>query len=264
MPKPLPPLDRAALLLDLDGTLLEIAPKPDLVSVPPGLCQVLCDLRDRLGGALAIISGRPVAAVDALLPGVAFAVAGEHGAAFRFGPTEELERIPLPKAPAEWLTEAERLAARYPGAFVERKAAGFVVHYRLAPAAEGPMTEALARLVGAAADRFRLVPGRKALEVRPIGADKGHAVRLLMARGPFRGRQPIFIGDERTDEDGIAAAEALGGVGLFVPAVFGCPEAVRNWLARLLDLGNATPLPWPERMEACRPTDDLAGERAEP
>ncbi len=260
MPKPLPPLNRAALLLDLDGTLLEIAPKPDLVSVPAGLAQVLRNLRDRLGGALAIISGRPVAAVDTLLPGVAFAVAGEHGAAFRFGPTEELERIPLPQAPPEWLAEAERLVARYPGAFVERKAAGFVVHYRLAPAAEAPMAEALSHLVAAAADRFCLVPGRKALEVRPIGADKGHAVRLLMARVPFRGRQPIFIGDDVTDKDGIAAAEALGGAGLFVPAVFGTPEGVRNWLGRLLDFGATTPLPWPERIKGDRTSDDLAGE----
>src|ERR1700735_1339403 len=91
-----PPLERAALLLDLDGTLLDIAPAPDEVVVPPGLLDVLHALRRLLGDALAVVTGRPVETIDALLGDAVFAVAGEHGGAIRHAPGAELERPPLP------------------------------------------------------------------------------------------------------------------------------------------------------------------------
>ena len=102
---------RAALLLDLDGTLLDIAPTPDSVVVPPDLPVNLLRVRDQLSDALAIISGRPVAQVDALLPGVAYAVAGEHGGALRPAPGADEEHVPVPPVPQEWLDAAEALSA---------------------------------------------------------------------------------------------------------------------------------------------------------
>jgi trehalose 6-phosphate phosphatase len=226
---PLPPIARAALLLDLDGTLLDIAPTPDAVVVPPDLIASLRALRGRLDGALAIISGRPVEQVEALLPDTAPAIAGEHGGAIRHAPGEVLERIDLPTPPEAWFAAGARIAAAHPGAALERKAHGFVLHYRAAPALGPALGEALAALVEGS-DRFVAVPARKAWELRPRDADKGIAVEALMRRAPFVGRVPVFIGDDVTDEDGMAAARRLGGVGLRVADAFGSPAAVRAWL----------------------------------
>jgi len=221
---------QAALLLDLDGTLIELAATPDAVVVPPGLPALLCRVRDRRGGALAIVSGRPVAAVEALLPGVATAVAGEHGGAIRFAPGAALVRIALPDVPAAWAEAGERAVAQHPGALFERKPRGFALHYRLAPAARDALGEAARAIVGDATSH-RVMAGHMVWEVRPSGADKGTAVRALMARAPFAGRVPVYIGDDVTDEDGIAAAIALGGLGLRVAETFGSPAGVRAWLA---------------------------------
>ncbi len=223
---------RAALLLDLDGTLLDIAPTPDAVRVPAGLAETLSRLRTRLGGALAIITGRPVAQVDALLPGVAFAVAGEHGGALRFGFDAPEERVPLPAVPDAWLTGAAALVAAHPGTLLEEKARGFALHYRLAPEAGGALERGLRALLGEQATH-RLLPAHMAFEVKPRGADKGTAVNALLARPPFAGRLPIFVGDDVTDEDAIRATRSRGGIGLRVAEAFGDPAGVRAWLARL-------------------------------
>ena len=231
MEQRLPALSRTALLLDLDGTLLDIAPTPDSVVVPDGFLPVLAALRDRLDGALAVISGRPVAQVDSLLCGIPTAVAGEHGGALRPAPAAPLERLDLPTAPPAWYAAAERMAAAHPGALLERKARGFVLHYRLAPTAGPALHDALATLVAPGEKNFLLMPAHMAWEIRPRGADKGSAVRRLMERAPFAARLPVFIGDDVTDEDAITAAQALGGVGLRVPETFFDPPGLRAWLA---------------------------------
>ena len=231
-PPHLPPFSRSALLLDLDGTLLDLAPTPDAVVVPPGLSATLERLRDGLGGALAVITGRPVEQIDALLPGVVPVVAGEHGGALRAGPGAPVTRPDLPDPPPDWLAAAEAFVAAHSGTLLERKARGFVVHYRQAPAS-GPAAGAhLAALVDTRPADFQLVAAHMAWEVRPRGADKGVAVAAVMALPGFAGRLPIFIGDDVTDQDGMAAARRLGGAGLFVPDVFGAPAGVRDWLAR--------------------------------
>jgi len=227
----LPAFANTALLLDLDGTLLDFAPAPDLVIVPPALPDDLRLLRDALGGALAIISGRPVAQVDGLLPGVATAVAGEHGAALRPLPGAALERADLPQAPDEWRARAAELAASRPGAMLERKARGFVLHYRNAPHAGAALEAGLRALLEQDA-RFELMPAAMAWEIRPRGVDKGVALRQMMARPPFAGRLPLFIGDDVTDEDAIRAAQTMGGEGLLVADAFGGPPDVRAWLGR--------------------------------
>ncbi len=227
----MPPFARSALLLDLDGTLLELALTPQAVVVPPELPETLARLRDALGGALAVITGRPVEQIDALLPGVVPVVAGEHGGALRPAPDAAVVRPDLPAAPADWVATAEALVAAHPGSLLERKARGFVVHYRLAPSAGATVQAALAELVQTQPDAFLLVAAHMAWEIRPRGADKGVAVAKIMALPGFAGRLPIFIGDDVTDEDGMAVARQLGGAGLFVPDVFGDPAGVRGWLA---------------------------------
>lgn len=236
---PLPHLDRAALLLDLDGTLLDIAPTPDAVVVPPGLLAALHALRVRLGGALAVISGRPIEAIDRLLDAAPHAVAGEHGGAVRHAPGEAIERPELPAPPGAWLAAAERLAAAHPGVLLERKAKGFGLHFRAVPSAGPALREALSGLL-ADCRAFQLLSAHMLWEVRPAGVDKGGAVRALMRRAPFSGRLPVFIGDDVTDEDAIAAAEAMGGVGLRVAEAFGDAACVRAWLAATASAGR-----WP-------------------
>jgi trehalose 6-phosphate phosphatase len=224
--------DRAALLSDLDGTLIDIAATPEAVIVPPTLPPLLRALRDRLGGALAVVTGRPVEAVEALLPGVATAIAGEHGGAIRFAPGGPLTRVDLPALPDVWLAEAERAAAAHPGALFERKARGFALHYRQAPDAREALERAVHAIIGGT-NTHRVLAGHMVWEVRPCGADKGTAVRALMAHPPFAGRVPVYIGDDVTDEDGIREAQAVGGIGLRVQEAFGDAAGVRGWLAGL-------------------------------
>ena len=225
----LPKFARAALLLDVDGTLLDFAPTPESVVVPPGLLATLRRIRRALGDALGVISGRAIEPVDRLLGDAPYAVAGEHGGAIRYAPGGPIERPALPAAPAAWVEAAEQAAAAHPGARVETKARGFVLHYRGAPQA-GPDFGALLRGLLAGSAAFELLNGNMAWEVRPRGADKGTALAALMARAPFAGRLPVFIGDDVTDHDAIRMARAMGGAGLLVADAFGDPTGVRAWL----------------------------------
>lgn len=233
---PLPPFARSALLLDVDGTLLDFAPTPESVIVPPDLLASLGRIKAALGGALGVISGREIAQVDRLLDAAPHAVAGEHGGAIRHAPDAPVERPPLPTAPAAWLDRAEQSVAAHPGTRLERKTRGFVLHYRGAPEA-GPAFGALLRGLVAESPAFELLDGNMAWEIRPRGADKGAAVAALMARPPFAGRLPVFIGDDVTDHDGIRMARAMGGAGLLVADVFANPAGVRAWLARVAEDG---------------------------
>ena len=230
---PLPELGRIALLLDLDGTLLDIAPAPDLVVVPPGLIDTLRILRERLGGALAVITGRPIETIDRLLRDAPYAVAGEHGGAVRHAPDEPVERARQVAPSDEMLDKAERLARAHPGALLEVKASGFTMHYRAVPDAAVELLAGLEALLRGSTE-FELLSGKMMWEVRPHGVDKGNAVRALMERAPFAGRMPVFIGDDVTDEAAIEAAEAMGGVGLRVLEAFGEPADVRAWLKSLV------------------------------
>ena len=227
----LPPIARAAFLLDIDGTLLDFAPAPDLVVVPTGLPPSLRALGARLGGAMGLISGRPVAEIDALFPGLGHAVAGEHGAALRPAPGAAPVRADLPMPPPLWRARAAALVAAHPGTLLEDKSRGFVLHFRRVPEAGPVLHDTIAPLVATDA-RFELMAAAMAWEVRARGVDKGAALRAVMALPPFAGRTPLFIGDDVTDRDAIAAAQAMGGVGLLVGEVFGAPAGVRAWLAR--------------------------------
>lgn len=240
----LPPFDRAALLLDLDGTLLDIAPTPDAVVVPPGLLDMLHQLRGRLGGAIAIVTGRTADVIDRLLGDGAFALGAEHGGMVRRLPGARLERADkqLAPPPDAWIAAAQRLADSHPGALMERKALGFTLHYRAVPDAETLFRDALSAML-AGSPTFELLAGKLVWEVRPRGVDKGTAVRALMAGPPFAGRLPLFIGDDVTDEDGMRVARAMGGAGLQVAPAFGSAGGVRAWLKAAAERGDWPDLP---------------------
>jgi trehalose 6-phosphate phosphatase len=239
---PLPPIAEAALLLDLDGTLLDFAPRPELVTVAPGLPEALRGLRALLADALAVITGRPVETVDALLPGLPYAVAGEHGGAVRHAPGEPLHRPSLPAPPLAWVSAAEALVQAHPGLLLEHKARGFALHFRAVPQVGPVVHDVLAALIEDA-PAFELLPAHMLWEIRPRGADKGKALNSVMARAPFAGRKPVFIGDDVTDEAAIRAARALGGAGYQVADAFGTPQDVRTWLGDSAQAGTWAPLP---------------------
>jgi trehalose 6-phosphate phosphatase len=157
---------------------------------------------------------------------------GDHGAAMRMGPAEPVSGPPLPAPPEAWRTGAEGIAARFPGALVEHKAHGLVLHYRQAPEAGEPAKALLEAMVSENAE-FTLMPARMAWEVKPRAISKGTAVAALLARAPFTGRLPVFVGDDVTDEAGMAAAQASGGIGLRLQDAFGTPAAFREWLGQL-------------------------------
>jgi trehalose 6-phosphate phosphatase len=238
----LPPFHRAALLLDMDGTLIDLAPTPDAVVVQDGLPAALATLRDGLGGALAIVTGRPIETVDRLFGDAPGAVAGEHGGAIRHRVGAPVQRPDLPTPPPAWLEHAQALVERFPGALLERKARGFALHYRQAPEARDVFHTALQAMVGTIPG-FDLLPAHMLWEVRPQGADKGAAVANLMQHPPFAGRLPIFIGDDVTDEDGMRVARSQGGAGYRVDAVFHDPDGVRAWLRQSAARGAWAPFP---------------------
>ncbi len=235
---PVPPadlLDGAALFLDFDGTLIELAETPDAISVSPGLHRLLGRLRDRLDGRLAIVSGRSVADLDRHLPAGDLPLSGSHGLELRLADGTELP-VRAPTGLDEVRSRVRAFAADRDGLLVEEKPAGVALHYRLAPDIEA---EAVA-LMDALAREARLVVQRGAMvaELRPPGADKGDAVRAFMADPLFAGARPVFVGDDLTDEHAFAAVASLGGAGILVgpdrptAARYGLSsvKAVADWL----------------------------------
>ncbi|ANI78875.1 MULTISPECIES: trehalose-phosphatase [Sphingobium] len=211
-PPPASLLTGASLFLDFDGTLAPIADTPDGVVVDTDLLTLLGELRDALGGRLAIVSGRSIATLRDL--GFAnFLLAGTHGLEFAH-PGEGVEAPPRRPAVDDAEAAFHAFADGKPGLLVERKSISVGLHFRGAPqwgAQAGELASDLADKLGLA-----LQPGKMLFELRPGGADKGSAVHVLMARAPMAGGRPVFIGDDVTDEEGFAAAAALGGAGILV------------------------------------------------
>ena len=200
---------RTALLLDLDGTLLDIAPTPDPVVVPPGLIASLHALRTRLDGALAVISGRPVEQVE---PAAGRGPRDRRRAWRRGAPRAgrgARSASSLPTPPEAWFAAGARIAAAHPGVTAGAQGERLRAALPRRPGARPALGEAMAALV-AGSDRFAMLPAHMAWEVRPRGADKGIAVAALMRRPPFAGRVPVFIGDDVTDEDAMAEARRTG------------------------------------------------------
>jgi trehalose 6-phosphate phosphatase len=236
-------IDRIGLFLDVDGTLLDLAARPDEVVVPAGLISHLAAAERRTGGALALVSGRPIADIDRLFAPFRPKAAGVHGAEMRFDPEDgaiDLKAAPLPDA--VW-TALNALVAGFPGTFVENKRFGFTVHYRQAPEVGPALRRRLAEFLETLPyPGITMLNAHLAFELKAAAFDKGRAIAAFLERPPFRGRTPMFVGDDDTDEAGFAAVAAAGGcayaVGRVRPAVVGLfesPAAVRAWLADFAD-----------------------------
>jgi trehalose 6-phosphate phosphatase len=174
--------------------------------------------------------------IDRLLSPLRVAVAAEHGALIRL-PSGEVHGVPATRCPPpEWIEQLRHATRSWNGILVEEKIYSVALHYRLAPDRQRAIRQLAMSLVRLAPDRFELLAAKEAFEIRPKGITKGQAVELLMNHEPFRARQPVFVGDDVTDEDGMEVAVRLGGLGLNVGAVFeGQPLAVRAWLERAAD-----------------------------
>lgn len=243
VPFALPDWHAWAFFLDLDGTLIDLAPRPQDVVCPPGLPATLAALEERLGGALAIVTGRPADFAAGLL-GAPFTIAGLHGAEIRQG--ARLGGGQLATAPGHRLAPAARYlaaaAARMEGVVFEDKGAAIALHFRLAPQHEPQVERAMAEALALAGAGYRLQHGKAVAELCPAGSDKGQALHQLMTRVPFRGRRPLAVGDDLTDEAMFAAAHALGGLSLRIGTpradsrarhTLPAPQDFRGWLARL-------------------------------
>lgn len=234
-----------ALFLDLDGTLLDIAPSPAAVVVPPRLPELLHRLRVRLGGALAIVTGRTIASADRLLAPTTLPVAGVHGAEVRF-PDGRMAIASRPPEFDAFVNEIQRLLQEHPRLFFEDKRTALAIHYR-ADRSALPRIEALLQdLAATDSHRFALQAGKMALELRLAATDKGRALTELGAHPVFRDRRPLVIGDDLADETMFLAAAVHRGVTVHVGAVaqrtvgeFLLPDAaaVRSYLASLLGAG---------------------------
>jgi trehalose 6-phosphate phosphatase len=202
-----------AVFLDFDGTLVDIAPQPEAVVVPPALVATLEQLHTWLGGALALISGRPIEQIDAFLKPLILPAAGVHGAERRTGDGKLtlLNTHPLELVEAAALD----LAKTDPHLRVEVKRGSVALHYRQAPEREAECIDVMQRAVENSPG-LTLLRGKMVAEAKPGGASKGAAIEAFMAEAPFAGRTPVFVGDDITDEVGFATVQRLKGLGVKV------------------------------------------------
>lgn len=202
-----------ALFLDFDGTMVDIAPQPHAVLVPQPLIAAVRSLHALLGGAVAVISGRPIAQIDSFLLPLRLPVAGVHGAERRGadGTVVLLQAEPLDRV--EHVARA--LAARHPGLIVETKRGSLALHYRQAPELQDEVLLAMQEAVDASPG-VTLLRGKMVAEAKPGGASKGTAIEDFLREPPFAGRTPVFIGDDVTDEAGFSTVQRHGGVGIKV------------------------------------------------
>lgn len=230
-----------AFFFDLDGTLAPLAERPDQVRVPDTVLASLTHLQRAAGGALAVISGRPLETLDQLLQPLVLPLGAEHGAIIR----NAEGRIQAPANPADAVRDlAAWLASRLdgqPGVLLERKSFGVAVHYRLAPQAKGAvqalMASALARF-----PQFELLPGKMVIEAKLPSVDKGRALLRLMQESPFAGRKPLMVGDDTTDEAAFLQANEMNGSSVKIGPGPSCAALrldeqgdLEGWLGRFRD-----------------------------
>jgi trehalose 6-phosphate phosphatase len=234
--------DGWAIFLDFDGTLVDIALTPAEVDVPPELPRLLARAQVQAGGALAILTGRPIALIDSLLTPLLLPMGGIHGAEMRL-PDGTRGRAEPSAALVGIRARLQNFVARHPGLLLEDKGIALAVHYRAVPELRGDVEEMLFRMADETVD-LAAQEGKMVVELRPALGVKDEGLRALLARAPFKGRRPIAIGDDRTDEPMFAAANEEGGMSVLVGAepretnaglTLATPANVRDWLASLLE-----------------------------
>src|SRR3984885_6514900 len=239
----IPHLRECALLLDIDGTLLDLAPTPREVWVPPGLAKTMNRLLQRTSGALALVSGRSLNDIDLIFAPAEFPAVGGHGAEMRIMIDNESVATHAPPLDKELKKRLAAIAQLSPGILLEDKGYSLALHYRLAPQAERAIYEAVSLIRAELPEApIEVLPAKFVCEIKHAGFTKATGVRELMTLAPYKGRRPFFIGDDVTDEtvfaimpdmDGLAFSVGRRAIG--VNGHFDAPNDVRAFLARLLD-----------------------------
>src|SRR5665213_3368743 len=238
---PPPSLDWC-LFLDVDGTLIELTDSPLESFVDAALKTLLSDVAERLGGAVALVSGRSIHRLDALFAPLRLPAAGLHGVERRkaSGAMHGASFVDAQLNAAR--TAVQALLETHPGTSMEDKGRAIAVHYRLAPQLEASVRQALSAIAKPLGSHYHIQEGNMVLEIKPRGFSKATAIKAFMQETPFRGRKPVFVGDDLTDEDGFLMVEEYGGISIAVgDRVHGQfrvenAAAVRSWLAGIAAL----------------------------
>lgn len=237
----LPPLDRCALLFDIDGTLLDLAPTPDAVVVPKGLRSALQRLFELSGGALAFVSGRSIVDIDRIFAPMVLPAVGGHGAEMRVSPTSQACAIGAQPMSRELKRRFASIGDMSDRILIEDKGYSIAIHFRQAQEFEEAI---FARVTAIRSDLSEapidVLPGKRVVEIKPSGFSKASGVRELMKNAPFKERRPVFFGDDVTDDSVFAIMPDLAGLsfsvgrkGRGVAGQFGRPRDVRRWLTEL-------------------------------
>jgi trehalose 6-phosphate phosphatase len=237
-----PHLSEIAVLLDIDGTLLELKPTPREVFVPEGLSATLNGLHEKTSGAMALVSGRSLNDIDLIFAPDQFPAVGGHGAEMRLGSSDEAVAVHAPPLDKELKRRLATIAKLSPGILLEDKGYSLALHYRLAPHAEKAIYEAVSLIRADLPNApIEVLPGKCVCEIKHSGFTKASGVRELMTHEPFKGRRPLFIGDDITDETVFAIMPDFNGLAFSVgrraqgvAGHFDSPSDVRNFLAQLL------------------------------
>jgi trehalose 6-phosphate phosphatase len=234
-------LGSIALLLDVDGTILDTAITPGSVIVPGELRHALRQLQVKCGGALALVSGRLICNLDGLFAPLRLAAIGGHGAEMRLAGDQAVHARHADGIGDGLRRLVAAVAAADPRVILEDKGSSLAVHYRLAPQVEQTLKTKIAAIVARVAARdLEVMHGKAVIEIKSTQFNKGVAVGEMMRSPPFLHRRPVFIGDDTTDESVFRMLPKLGGLGFSVErdiaganGSFGSPGEVRGWLASL-------------------------------
>jgi trehalose 6-phosphate phosphatase len=227
-----------AWFFDIDGTLVEIASLPSRIIVHDELLRAIARLHLLTGGAVSLITGRAISDVDRIFDLPEIAIAGQHGLELRAA-GGEISSHSVPKEALRPLRdELSSAIARHPGLVAEFKGMSIALHYRMAPELASYSHRLLRSLGARYAPDFVVQKGKRVVELKPLGADKGEVIRRLMTTEPFAGRTPVFVGDDLTDEAGFAIVNELSGNSIKVGPGPTCARfrlrtvtQVRQWLS---------------------------------
>lgn len=205
-----------AIFLDFDGTLAPIAPTPDQVKIDDRLMVILSNLRGTFGNAVALVSGRPISQLDQFIAPLQLPIAALHGLKRRRADGTLDGRHSLEDAVAPMLPPLQEVADQHPELVLEDKGLSFALHYRQKPELEDLCREAAEEACVAGGAEFHLLWGNMVFEIKPRDVNKGKAIEAFMEEEPFKGRIPVFAGDDTTDEDGFEMVNDLGGISIRV------------------------------------------------
>ncbi len=200
-----------AWFFDIDGTLVELADSPDVIVVKSDVPRMLGELHELTGGAVGLITGRAIADVDRMLPMPGIAIAGQHGLELRLADGTLLTHPLASENLTGVRSQLLDAVGRHEGLMAEYKGLSIALHYRNAPKLAGYAHKMMRSLRAEYVPDFVIQKGKRVVELKPAGKDKGVAIGELMLEPPFSGRTPVFVGDDATDEFGFKVVNELGG-----------------------------------------------------